>query len=1260
MATTTLRPNGTDYQGLWTVGGGAGSAHAATSDNNDATYIQAAPGGWLAVLDIADPALAEGAQIRSVAVRVRRVGDGSTPLDVAVGYQPPSGDYQSVVLSSGETPSSTIATRTYGSLSTAPGGAAWTETILGGFQVAFGAAGTALRIHEVYVDVEYDEAPTCVITSPVGTASSQQPTVTARYVDPDGAPLERMQVRVFTAAAVAAAGFTPDTTAATWDSGAVLTSTPSVQVGTPLAAGDWWVYARVSDAGSGGRFGLWASASFSVSASTLPATPTMAVAVDSSNRRVAVTVTPRDNLLSYGQSTGYKGSENQGDGWYADDLSNSTVDNISTDAASSTVTETFTGADGALSAANTDLTWTVVANAFNVASNQLTSPTASAIAWARCESDLGSPDHYAEVTINAMAPATNRTVMLWLRVADSGTSGYIAELKEQVDAYVISRIDGSTWHSLTGKMDLPEPLSLPATWRAEIRGNEIGVYLDGTLLGVHELDGALTTEQKAGVGIYNGGSTVLVDDWEAGDLTQVVEGTDTGEWLVRATSTNGRQVRATSGTRYGWGTPAIGGEIVTITAAAWQSADAARPARTDVEWYGTDDNPLTNLIFSESWPGDDEPWDADWTFTFAGTADARVNDGQGQLITGTSAYTTPSRMYCSGMSSMTDCEVLVKVRLSSTTAEMRAIVAVRTNGTWSGSDPGHPAAGYWAEVDSQDNILVIRKGGSTVLATPGKTCPTQGLWVRLRAQGTTIAAKAWPVYEQEPMAWDYIGEDSTYTSGRISLTAQNGADAVSRTVTFDDLTADDLSQHSFGSTFTTATDGSLTTHSRNAIVPASASYGKMSLIGFPTAGGEAFLWDYMGIVPGSNRPWSRGGIGIANVYTTNESCFEDPSQGVAGWAAGDDAQVARGTGYGPAASGAALELSWTGTSFSPGVVVAVGPAKTAAAGEDWAVGGWLWRASGTVTLLKIGIRFDGADGAPLATSYGSNTLPEVDAAFADAAHTARAPAGTAQVRAVMAATPVPTLAAAITAIRLVPGTVAPPVYQPGPAARSYALVEYSDDGGVSWAEVRGTRRAYYPTSGPSRAVTVYDYAPPPGVARMYRASTAATDHALVSDGAAAVSVPTGTVSATLPADRFWLRDPLTPARLIEVHHAGDLDHVSREPQEIRDTLGRAFPVAVSDVVKGETFTWPLLFTSAAGWRQFSEMRAQGRELLFTGDFGEQWYVKLGPDRRAVLKRSSDRAATPVRMVEITATQVDPPDIDLISDDVVTDLVWELV
>jgi hypothetical protein len=1260
MATVTLRPDGTFYNSGWTVTSAA-SAHAAVNDDSDSSYVSGAAGAWLLVFDLGPLTLPAYAQIRSVAVRVRRRGNSSARLDVGLQYLPRAGGYQSLVLSAGEKPSSTIATKTYGSLVSAPGGAAWDNSVVvPNLQVALGANDTNIRVHEVYVDVDYDQAPTCVVTAPVGTVTGTQvPAVEFSYNDTEGASLERVQAKVFTAAQHAAAGFGPDTSSAFWDSGSVLTSAQSVAVGVPLPPGDYHVYVRVADAGSGGRYGPWASADFTMGGD-LPATPTLTVASDSTARSNTLTVVQRDNLLAAGQASTATAA-GEGDGWYPDD--NTTLDSVSSTLPTvTTLDETFTGADGALAAANTDINWTVVAGAFAVASNQLTSSNTELILppTIRTDSDLPSVDHYAQVVVNTLSTTVDRSAHVVLRMSPSAYTGYVVELNQQHNRFAVWKAIAGVGHAVSGFRSLPTTLTLPATWRGEISGSTISVYLNGVLLG-QWTDTQITTGTRVGLGLYNANSISRVDTFQAGDLQPVVSGASSGTQLLEMTATAARQGRAFTGGRYGWGTPVTPGDPLTLTASAWQTADEARPCRADVEWHGADGDVLVNLVLDEPFTGTDgDPWDAGtWTDGNAGAATATIQANAGRLVTGAVAYDQPARQYAGGMDSQDDCEVVVLCRPSSTSAEMRAAVCVRTDGTWNGANPGHPDTGYWAEVSPDFGAVFLRvqDGSSTVLATVSLTIPAQGVWVRLRAHGTTLALKAWDASLQEPATWGWLGEDATHTSGRVALTGQNGADAAVRTWTFDHLTVDDLSRHVFGTPFTTNTDGSLAGASRNLTVPADAAVAKTVAVSFPTGAGETFVWDKVGLMPGHDRPWSRGGLTVSNLYGPNESTFEESAAGAAGWTAGDDATVARAA-YVVPPSGAALELSWDGSSGLPSAIFAYGPGKPAEAGLDYAVRAWLWRIDADVSLLRLGLRFTDSSDGELAQSFAEDVLPDPGVAWAETAHTMRAPAGTAHVHAALATSAVQSGAGAITRVHVVQGTAAPEVFQPGPAAAGYALAEYSDDGGQTWQQVRGTTGAVY---GDDRTAAVHDYETPPGAARTYRASTAAVDYDVDSDGGATVvSVPSDEVTATLPADGFWLRDPLVPARLLAVTIGGDLESSSRQPQQVHDTLGREHAVVVSDVVKGEEFSLPLVFKTAGSYRQFEELRRSGGPLLFQSDFGEQWYVRLGGERRTVLKISVVRLDTPLRLVEVSAVEVDRPDPSEHDYDVVTDLVWEIV
>jgi hypothetical protein len=757
-------------------------------------------------------------------------------------------------------------------------------------------------------------------------------------------------------------------------------------------------------------------------------------------------------------------------------------------------------------------------------------------------------------------------------------------------------------------------------------------------------DTELTTGDRVAAGMYNANSISRADNFEAGDLDPVVSGSS-GSWLLEMTATAARQARARSGGRMGWGCPVTPGETLTVTAKAWQASNLARSCRVDVEYGKSDGTPLMLSVADEQWPGNNgDPWDADWTSSHGTGASSDIQATQGRLRTGTAASSTPARQYFSAMSSMADSEVLVKYIPGTVASESYAVVGVRGNGSWSAeaTRQHHPAQGYFVEVAPLAGEVRVREGGSgsPVLATITKTCPSNGFWIRIRAHGTTIAVKAWDNFTvPEPTMWDWVGEDSTWTSGKVSITGNNGADAVQRTHTFDELWVYDLSSCSFGTPFTTLTTGALLENTRNVTVPPGAVDANVILVGFPTGAGEKFVWDEVGLIPGSSRPWSRGGMMSRNLLGANESTFENSAAGVAGWTGGTDVAVNRDVYAGPVTK-AALKINWSGSSGIPSYITAASPGKPAAEGLDYAVRALLFRATVDTTLLRPGLRFTDANGVTLAESFGSDVLPSAANVWAEAAHTALAPPGTARVHAVLATTPLVSGSGAITRVMLTRGASAPSPFQVGPHGRGYALVEFSDDGGVTWTAVRGTEEAFYDPV--TRLVTLYDREAP-GAGRDYRASTAALDYALdPTDGAAVSSQPSATGSATLAADGFWLSDPLTAGSHLRLQVGGNLESTSPQPQEVHYPLGRRTPVVVSDVVKSEVFSLPLIFKTAAGWTAFETLRRAPNALLLQSDMGLQWYVRLGPDRRVTLHSSTGRLSAPLRKVEITAVEVDRP------------------
>lgn len=321
----TLRPDGTIEAGAnWSIGGGAGSHHAAQSDNADGTYSQqSAPGSYdFLNLDLATFAFPALSQIRTVTWRVRCSYPGYVAGDTV---------HLNVWLDDGVTISAdplwvTTTTTTVGGPAKAltPGGAAWTQAMIDRITLGYRAGGgsgsvTSFRVYESYLDVVYNEAPVATVTGPTGTVTTTStPDVTWTFSDPEGDAPERWQAKIFTAAQYGIGGFDPETSPYTWWSGEVLSAAVTATPAAALPNATYRAYVKVGDAGSSGRYGAWAYSGFTVDIPA-PAVPVLTAVADPANNRVAISVTGHDNYLTANQSS----LETDTTGWTA--LSNSTV-----------------------------------------------------------------------------------------------------------------------------------------------------------------------------------------------------------------------------------------------------------------------------------------------------------------------------------------------------------------------------------------------------------------------------------------------------------------------------------------------------------------------------------------------------------------------------------------------------------------------------------------------------------------------------------------------------------------------------------------------------------------------------------------------------------------------------------------------------------------------------------------------------------------------------------------------------------------------
>lgn len=330
LSVVTIRPNSTSQVGSWSVSGAA-SAHAALSDNNDASYVQLLGpcriDSQVLRVGFPTPSIPAGAKVYSVTLR-RRVQSAAVTADVPLCYHwfrcrsgtvSVAGQQQPVIKSFYNSPCPTTVTpaftdETILTATTGPNGQPWDVTTnLSGLTYDLGrgdsSATTTLRVSEVYLDIAYQQVSTVAVTAPTGTVSDTRPTVTWTYSSPDSQPQQAFQVAVYTAAQVAAGGFAPFVSTPLQSSGGLILG-EDLQWTLPadLTDGSYSAFVQVQSrwAGPGDFYSVVASTAWTRTATAAPApapvpvllSPPPAAAVfnsavfDSANNRVGLTFTP--------------------------------------------------------------------------------------------------------------------------------------------------------------------------------------------------------------------------------------------------------------------------------------------------------------------------------------------------------------------------------------------------------------------------------------------------------------------------------------------------------------------------------------------------------------------------------------------------------------------------------------------------------------------------------------------------------------------------------------------------------------------------------------------------------------------------------------------------------------------------------------------------------------------------------------------------------------------------------------------------------
>jgi len=324
MTTYVLRPNA-DWNNAasFTISGGSPTVHAALADSSDATFVKrtstTVPASYEA--EFGTTTLAATEKIAFVNLRARATIGTTGSIQLSLGVITDRNGrevYYSVPFTKANT--LTITTLdTALKLTTAPNGAAWTQTLIDNLVVKFTdnsiISGDRAELVALFVDVETTTQPTVTVTAPSGTITDTTfPSVTWTYADADGDPQSAYEVKIFDAATYNGASFDPETSTPTVETGVVTSTNNGQTLEADLADGTTFrAYVKVAQLLNGSNyFSDYAYSQFTIDVEA-PATPLITASYDSNIEAVTLTVFGRTNVLSANQAS----LETNTTGWLA-------------------------------------------------------------------------------------------------------------------------------------------------------------------------------------------------------------------------------------------------------------------------------------------------------------------------------------------------------------------------------------------------------------------------------------------------------------------------------------------------------------------------------------------------------------------------------------------------------------------------------------------------------------------------------------------------------------------------------------------------------------------------------------------------------------------------------------------------------------------------------------------------------------------------------------------------------------------------------
>jgi hypothetical protein len=165
-----------------------------------------------------------------------------------------------------------------------------------------------------------------------------------------------------------------------------------------------------------------------------------------------------------------------------------------------------------------------------------------------------------------------------------------------------------------------------------------------------------------------------------------------------------------------------------------------------------------------------------------------------------------------------------------------------------------------------------------------------------------------------------------------------------------------------------------------------------------------------------------------------------------------------------------------------------------------------------------------------------------------------------------------------------------------------ALVQYSDDGGVTWSAVRGGSSISLPASNQQGSLT--DYEMTPGTPRTYRAY-------VVDAATGVVSLASPSVSITSEVTTWWIIPPLDPSLAVELNVV-TFQMTQMEQATPHTVLGQPYAIVVGSVMGGKDGSITVQTTSSAAWDTLQATLNAQQTLWMINPLGDGLYVRFGP------------------------------------------------